>query len=114
MDAPNRDELVAAIIAAPAGAALLARLEASVREDEYWWNSPAEVHADAVSAAIAAVAQLPATELLGDAVAAGEDLVGPWLPGAPANAADALRNAPQRLDICGSVVDRLASLLVAP
>jgi hypothetical protein len=40
MDAATRDKLVDALIDAPAGAAFVTRLEAVVRTDAAWFDSP--------------------------------------------------------------------------
>jgi hypothetical protein len=114
----RRDHLIGALLVAPAGAALLARLEAEQRSTSArpcpWWESPDDVDVDSVDLAAASLAARSIGDLLAAAVSAAEDLAGPWRSGAPGYTAAALRNAPARAKIAAAVVDRLGERLEAP
>lgn len=111
----SSDRLVEALLVAPAGAALLARLEAEQRSEELpfpWrWQSADSVDPNAVDAAVLSVSQKPVGELLADAVEAAETLAGPWSSRAPERLAAALRHAPVRASIAAAVVERLGDRL---
>jgi hypothetical protein len=104
--------LVDDVLAAPAGVALLARLEAEVREDGQWWEAPAPT-ADGVAAAVAWVHAASVGELLGRALDAAAFRVGPWIVEAPGYAASAYLDAAVRRPIAEAVVERFGARLEA-
>jgi hypothetical protein len=95
-----------ALLAAPVGAVLLARLEASQRDDVPWYSSPSDSHPDAVLRALGALEEMPFGELLAAAVDAGNRLAGPWIPDAPTHLAHAYRVAPARRVLAQTIADR--------
>ena len=114
--AGDRRDRAEALLAAPAGAALLARLDAMARAERgvAAWSAPADVDPAALAAAVVAVATTPVEDLLTTAVLAGEYLAGSWMPGAPTEVAKALRLAPRRRPLADAVVARLAEVWAAP
>lgn len=89
---PSRDELIEALLVAPAGAALVHRLAERQPIDPPEWD---------------------AESVLALAVATAEQ-VGPWCPDAPDRLTEALRAAPARRHLAELVVDVLGSRLCAP
>ena len=87
------DRLVNALLASPAGVALLARFEAEHRPELSWFASPVDSSRSAVAAAVGAMAELPFGELAARALGAAADLAGPWTPDAPQLTAAAYENA---------------------
>lgn len=110
-----RDQLVASLLVAPAGAALLARLEAENRRDRTsFWDSPRQVDPAAVEAAIASLPTRTDGNLLAVAVDAAQRIAGPWSANAEVEVAYALKHAPQRAELAAAVIDRLDDRLIAP
>jgi hypothetical protein len=66
------------LLAAPAGVALLARLEVEEREDVPWFNAPKDSNLDAVRSAAVSVSKMSFGKLLAMAVSSAEHLAGPW------------------------------------
>lgn len=105
----------AGLVTAPAGAALLARLETGARSD--WrapWDTPPDSVPSAVAAAAAVLPSTPVDEVLTEAVAAAEHTAGPWTADAPVQLAVALRLAPDRRPLAEAVARRLAGVWSAP
>jgi hypothetical protein len=75
--------LVEALLAAPAGVALLARLEAEHRPDVAWFDSFSDSDPDAVAEAARSVGTMSFGRLVMLAVEAAENLARPWQGDAP-------------------------------
>lgn len=105
------DDLVDALLAAPAGVALLARLEAAARTDCQWWESPHDSDAAAVARAAVAVADGSLGWLLGHALEAAGMLAGPWMPEAPRDLARAYQLAEARRPLAEAVAARFGPQL---
>jgi hypothetical protein len=101
------------LLVAPAGAALLAVLEARHRGHPVGSGAIDGVEPRAVQEAVAHVAACTFGDLVGDAVDAAAVVVGPWTGDAPASAARALRDAPARAAIAEAVVARFGPRLDA-
>lgn len=103
-----------AILAAPAGVALLVQLEDEQRQ----WSAPsgplAEADPDAVAGAVRSMATTSFGTLVSGAVHAVEHFAGPWVSGAPSHVAHACRLAEQRRPIAEAIVERFGSLLAMP
>ena len=69
---------VESLLAAPAGVALLARLEIEEREDVSWFKAPKDSNHDAVRRADVSVSKMSFGNLLAMAVSSAEILAGPW------------------------------------
>ena len=78
MERPDAEELIEAILVAPAALALLARLEGTHRRDTSWHDVPKDSSPTAVGLAASSLATMPWGELLALAVNAAEFQVGPW------------------------------------
>lgn len=110
----DRDEFVEALIAAPAGAALLARLEGDARGDVPTCEVPVDSDGRAVTAAADALAESSLGSLLAAAVEAVAFRVGPWMSDAPDNLAAAYRHAGDRRPIAEAIAEQFGSALHAP
>ncbi len=66
------------LVRAPAGVALLARLEATQRDDIPWFGWPKDSNLNAVDRAVSSLWDMPYGELLELAVYSAEFLAGPW------------------------------------
>ncbi len=92
---------------------MLARLEARASNSETY--APlGESFAAGVEAAIALVDKLTLGELIETAVYTAEIDIGPWISDAPANAAQAYRNAQQRAPIAIAVAEKFGEPLHRP
>jgi hypothetical protein len=78
MSAAPPSSFVDELLRAPAGVALLARLEVTQRDDIPWFEWPSDCNLNAVRRAASSVWEMPYGELLEMAVSAAESLVGPW------------------------------------
>ena len=107
------DGFVDAILAAPLGVALLARLETRVRYPE-GRGLVSDTAPASVVAAADAVHRMTLGELVELAVLAGELDVGPWISNAAETAAAAYRHAEARGAIAEAVNDRFATALHEP
>ena len=110
------DGFVEAMLQAPLGVALLARLEASVRNPEgYGLMMQAEDPVpEAVAATVEAVGAMSFGELVRLIVVTGYLDVGPWMSTAPTVAAHAYRHAEARAPIAEAVAARFGAELHAP
>lgn len=111
---------VEALIEAPAGVALLARLEAEERatmssDDNAsgWWEAPRQSDPDAVDRAAERVAEMSFGSLLALAVSAAFSIAGPWNETAPSSLAFAYELAAQRQPIATAIVDHFGAQLGA-
>lgn len=106
--------LAEALIASPAGAALLAALEGRYRDD--WGDRPSrgrQINTDALAAAITSVGELSIGDLLSIAVNAGQDIGGSWWSDAPTQMARAIALAPRRQGLATAVAHRLGATVSA-
>ena len=104
--------LAEALLAAPCGVALLARLEAEQRNDVSWYGDcPSDTDADAVARATHAVQSMTLGTLLSWAVDSAESLAGPWTGDSPKSLALAYELAPQRRPIADAIVERFGARL---
>src|ERR1035437_6669353 len=78
MSVVSPSSLAEELLRAPAGVALLARLEVTQRDDVPWFGCPSDCNLNAVQRAASSVWELPYGELLEMAVSASEHLAGPW------------------------------------
>ena len=78
MSAPSVSTFAELLMRAPAGVALLARLEVAQRDDVAWFEWPSNSNSDAVQLAAASVKNMTLGELLAVAVSAAEHFAGPW------------------------------------
>lgn len=107
------DGFATAILAAPVGAALLARLEAWAIGDSVYARLGAS-SPRGVAAAVSLVEELSIGELIDAAVYVGEIDVGPWISDAPTNAANAYENAGSRTPIAHAIAERFGATLQRP
>ena len=107
------DGFVEAILESPVGVALLARVEARVRQPE-GRGSVLDTKRDAVLAAAEAVGRMSFGELLEVVMLAGMLDVGAWMSDAPATAAAAYRHAEARAPIAQALNDHFGPALHAP
>ncbi|MCP5028260.1 MAG: hypothetical protein GY929_18440 [Actinomycetia bacterium] len=114
MTAMDPDRLVEALVAAPAGVALLASLEAEHRPDQSGFASPPDSHPTAVGAAAQAVATMPFGDIAARAVGSAARLAGPWTPDAPDLLACAYQEATARRPIAEAIVAHFGPELSAP
>ncbi len=105
---------VEALLAAPAGVALLARLEAEHRSDVAWFDSPADSDPAVVGQAARSVGTMSFGRMVKLAVEAAESLAGPWTGDAPGPLVGAYRHAAARRPIAEAVDARFAARLRAP
>ena len=104
-----------ALVVAPVGAALLARLEMLGRSNVSWaWAAPNDVDEAVVTAVAGSLAAVPVDELLANAVFAAEYIAGPWTADAPSELARALRLASARRPLAHAVVQRLGARWAGP
>lgn len=110
------DGFVEAMLRAPLGVALLARLEASVRNPEgYGLMMQAEDPVpEAVAATVEAVGAVSFGDLVRLIVVTGYLDVGPWMSTAPTVAAHAFRHAEARAPIAEAVAARFGAKLHEP
>ena len=110
------DGFVEAMLRAPVGVALLARLESHLRNPEgYGLMIEAEDPApEAVAATVDAVGAMSFGELVRLIVVTGYLDVGPWMSTAPSTAAEAYRHAEARAPIAEAVAARFGDELHAP
>ncbi|MEM9204398.1 MAG: hypothetical protein AAGC53_22375 [Actinomycetota bacterium] len=104
---------VDACLAAPAGVALLAMLEARERTDLRLFEASFDSSPEAVAAAVRTVASMSFGELCSVAVSAAAWCVGPWVGDAPMNAARAYRNAEAQRPIAVAINERFGTKLHA-
>ena len=102
----SASSLVAALLAAPAGVALLAQLEAAQRGTVVGFEPPADSDPAAVALAAERAPAMSFGELLSCAVSAAGFLAGPWMPGAPESLSRAYLLGPSRRPIAEAVVAR--------
>ncbi len=108
------DGFVDALLQAPLGVALLARLESRFgHPDEYDLHRAAS-EPFAVRAAVEKVATMTFGDLVEAAVLAGETDSGPWISDAPSTVASAYRNAEARVPIAEAIDARFGVELHAP
>ncbi|HEY8094436.1 MAG TPA: hypothetical protein VID93_11655, partial [Acidimicrobiales bacterium] len=101
---PERGDLVGALVTAPLGAALLALVEGSARDDVHWWEIPPDSQPDAVSIAADAVRTWSFGSLVRMAVYASYMQVGPWVSSSAGGAAAAAyRGAEARVPIAEAI-----------
>ena len=91
---------------APAGVALLARLEVSQRVDIPWFGWPKDSKLDAVESAASSIWEMPYGELLNVAVSAAARLAGPWSGDALVALPYLYQQAAQRRQIAEAVSER--------
>jgi hypothetical protein len=100
---------VDALLAAPVGVALLARLERRQRRDlSFWENTPAASLPTAVRAAVDALEGTTLDELVAIALDAGQ-IAGPWTADAESQVARAYRRAHDRRPLAEAVAERFAA-----
>lgn len=115
MDAEAQHDLAASLIVAPAGAALLAQLEAEYRRDRHsFWECPPGVDPAALDAAIHSLSARTDGDLFATAVRAAQRIAGPWSSSATTELPLALRFAPRRARLAEAIVERLSNRLSAP
>jgi hypothetical protein len=110
----DRTPLADALLAAPGGAALLARLELEHRPDRRPFWLPPSSDPTAVDRAVQQVATMSFGQLAALAVESLEWDVGPWVSDATENAANAYLGAAGRRPIAEAIVERFGALLEAP
>lgn len=110
----HESPFVEALLAAPAGVALLARLEAEHRRDVGWFESPPGSDPDAVAAAVGSVGIMSFGRLVERAVDAAQALAGPWTSDAPQSLVGAYRHAEARRPIAEAVHERFGARLHRP
>ena len=109
---------VGAMIEAPAGVALLARIEAEEQatmnsDDEAfsWWESPRQSDPEAVERAAMHLAEMSFGSLLELAVSAAYSIAGPWNDSAPSSLAFAYELADRRRPIATAIVEHFGAQL---
>lgn len=78
MSGATPSSFVDELMRAPAGVALLARLEATKRDDVPWFECPTDCDHDSVRLAALSIQEMPIGELLELAVSSAERFAGPW------------------------------------
>lgn len=114
MGAISGGDLVAGLLSAPAGAALLARLEIDERADVAIFDVPHDSDPDAVARAVRCVAERPFGELAEAIVHSAEYIAGPWTSGAPGLLPSCIRLTGARESIATELVRRFAAGLDEP
>jgi hypothetical protein len=109
---------VEALIEAPAGVALLARIEAEEQATTNsdakafpWWESPRQSDPEAVERAATRLAEMSFGSLLELAVSAAYSIAGPWNDAAPSSLAFAYELAERRRPIASAIVERFGAQL---
>jgi hypothetical protein len=102
---------VESLLAAPAGVALLARLEVEERDDVSWFKAPKDSNHDAVRRAGVLVSKMSFGNLLAMAVSSAEFLAGPWSGEALLSLPYLYECAPQRRLIAEAVSEHFESRL---
>jgi hypothetical protein len=102
---------VESLLAAPAGVALLARLEVEEREDVPWFEAAKDSNRDAVRRAAVSVSKMSFGNLLTMAVNSAEHLAGPWSGEALLSLPYLYECAPQRRLIAEAVSEHFGSRL---
>lgn len=102
---------VESLLAAPAGVALLARLEVEQRDDVAWFEAPRDSNHDAVRRAAASVSTMSFGSLLAMATFSAEHLAGPWSGQALASLPYLYECAPQRRLIAEAVAEHFGARL---
>lgn len=114
MGPTSAGELVAALSEAPVGVAVMAAVEASVRDDVGRLECPTDSDPEAVARAVDAVTAMSAGSFLAMVLDAATLLAGPWIPDAPRHLAAAYELAPQRIRIARAVANRFGATLHGP
>lgn len=105
------DEFLELLLIAPAGVALLQHLEAAERETPWPFSALSDSDPGAVDAAEIAVHTSSVEDLVDSAVAATDQIAGPWNPSALTSLPTAYRFAPRRVGIARAIADRFTSAL---
>ncbi|MBW4078339.1 MAG: hypothetical protein HIU84_07490 [Acidobacteria bacterium] len=103
MSAPS---LAKELLRAPAGVALLARLELTQRDNVASFSCPSDCDASAVRRAAAFVKEMPYGEFLAMALWASESWAGPWSGEAPSSLPYLYADAERRREIAEAVAER--------
>ena len=111
---PDRRPFVDALLDAPVGVALLARVERWTRGDVHAWPWPPDSDPALVADAADAVRRWTFGQLVALAVETSYIDVGPWIPTAPEFAAAAYRFAAVRRPIAVAIDETFATELHAP
>jgi hypothetical protein len=106
-----KSSFVESLLAAPAGVALLARLEVEEREDVPWFEAPKNSNHDAVRRGAVSVSKMSFGNLLAMAVSSAEHLAGPWSGQALLSLPYLYQCAPQRRLIAEAVAEHFGSQL---
>ena len=109
----GREGFVEAILEAPLGVALLARLESRARFPD-GWAPLGDSSVDGVNAAVALVETMEFGELIELATYSAVIDVGPWISEAPGHAALAYRDADSRAPIAAAIEARFVHSLQRP
>jgi hypothetical protein len=107
----SESSFVESLLAAPAGVALLARLEVEERDDVPWFKAPKDSNHDAVRRAGVSVSKMSFGNLLAMAVSSAEFLAGPWSSEALLSLPYLYECAPQRRLIAEAVSEHFESRL---
>jgi len=99
------------LLVAPAGVALLARLEVTQRKEKPWRGWPKDCDPDSVRRAAVSVEEMSLGAFLELAVTSAEREAGPWSGEALLSLPYLYEYAPQRRQIAEAISDRFASLL---
>lgn len=108
------DGFVQAILDAPAGTALLSRIESLVPEQNRYGRLPLDSDPGRVAEAAALIADMPFGEFVELAVYVALIDVGPWISEAPERLAVSYRDAAQRAPIAEAIKQRFGEALHAP
>ena len=107
-------ELADALLASPVGVSVLAALEATQRDDTFWFDVPEDVSDEAVAAAVTHVGTLELGPFLALAVDAGERYAGPWSGRAHECLPLSYAGAPARAPIAHAIAARFGDALHTP
>lgn len=94
------------LLGAPAGLALLARVELTQRKDLAWFQCPHDSSPTAVRRAASSVGDLPYGDLLEMAVSSAEHLAGPWSGQALLSLPYLYEQGPSRRPIAEAIAER--------
>jgi hypothetical protein len=112
--ATERRELVELLVASPAGAALLAKLETDQRAGMATFDVARDSDPASVERAVRWVGEHPFGDLVAVIVEAAEHIAGPWTAGAPGLVASCLQQSPARAPIAAEIARRFLEDLERP
>ena len=112
MSAESPSSLTERLLLAPAGVALLARIEVAYRDDIPWFGWSSDSNANAVQRAARSVREMSYGALLELAVSSAERLAGPWSGESLLSLPYLYEQAEHRREIAESISERFHAVLI--